>query len=176
MHCFSNYFISDATKTALSFKKLQFVDTPYAVMFQNKAVAGMFPSIVDYVKFCKSVITGQKPWDLIKNLKESFEVDGVVDIGIIENFIQCITGNFDSRYFNSLKGNEYTITKSSSNKQKIKAEYTFYHLLPDDIKFWFVMPFNYLESDVSASYTMERLHMTDLAIKWGTWINECSRI
>lgn len=166
MHCFSNYFISDATKAALSFKKLQFVDTPYAVVFQNRAVAGMFPSIVDYIKFCKSVITGQNSWDLIRNLQDSFEIDGVIDIGIIENFIQCITGNFDSRYFNSLKGNEYTITKLSSNKQKIKAEYTFYHLLPDDMKFWFVMPFNYLESDDSASYTMERLHMTDLAIKW----------
>ena len=34
------------------------------------------------------------------------------------------------------------------------------------MKFWFVMPFNYRETDRSASYTMERLHMTDLAIKW----------
>ena len=49
---------------------------------------------------------------------------------------------------------------------KIKAEYSFYHLLPEDMKIWFVMPFNYQESEKSASYTMERLHMTDLAIKW----------
>ncbi len=45
-------------------------------------------------------------------------------------------------------------------------EYEFYHLLPDDMKFWFVMPFNYQEKENSASYTMERLYMTDLAIKW----------
>ena len=135
IHCFSNYFISDAAKAMLSFKKLPFVDMPYAVMFQKRAVAGMFPSIVDYVNFCKSIISGQKPWDLIRNLKESFEIDGVVDVGITENFIGCITGNFDSRYFNTLNGNEYTITKSSSNKEKIKAEYKFYHLLPDDMKF-----------------------------------------
>lgn len=118
----------------LSFKKLPFVDMPYAVMFQKRAVAGMFPSIADYVNFCKSIISGQKPWDLIRNLKESFEIDGVVDVGITENFIGCITGNFDSRYFNTLNGNEYTITKSSSNKEKIKAEYKLYHLLPDDMK------------------------------------------
>lgn len=93
-------------------------------------------------------------------------MEGLVDIGIIGNFIQCITGNFDSRYFNSLKGNEYTIVKSSSNKRKIKAEYCFYHLLPEDMKFWFVIPFNYKEKENFASYTMERLHMTDLAIKW----------
>ena len=52
------------------------------------------------------------------------------------------------------------------NKNKIKAEYTFYHLLPDDMKFWFVLPFDYREDDEKASYTMERLHTTDLAIKW----------
>lgn len=58
------------------------------------------------------------------------------------------------------------MVKSSSNKKKIKSEYNFYHLLPEDMKIWFVMPFNYKEEENSASYTMERLHMTDLAIKW----------
>lgn len=103
---------------------------------------------------------------MARGMKECFAIEGLVDIGAIGNFIQCITGNFDSRYFNCLKGNEYTIEKRSSNKNKIKAEYTFYHLLPEDMKFWFVMPFGYTEDQESAGYTMERLHMTDLAIKW----------
>ena len=60
----------------------------------------------------------------------------------------------------------YTLVKSSSNKEKIRAEYQFYHLLPEDMKFWFVMPFHYKEEEKLASYTMERLHMADLAIKW----------
>lgn len=34
------------------------------------------------------------------------------------------------------------------------------------MKYWFVMPFQYTETEENASYTMERLHMTDLAIKW----------
>lgn len=42
----------------------------------------------------------------------------------------------------------------------------FYRLIPDDMKVWFVMPFNYQETNKDASYTMEHLHMTDLAIKW----------
>lgn len=99
-------------------------------------------------------------------MQDFFNIEGLVDIGIIGNFIQCITGNFDSRYFNFLKGNEYTLVKSSANKKKIKAEYSFYHLLPEDMKFWFVMPFDYKETGEAACYTMERLHMTDLAIKW----------
>ena len=93
-------------------------------------------------------------------------MEGLVDIGVIGNFIQVITGNFDSRYFNSLEGNDYTLVKRSPNKEKIRAEYNFYHLLPEDMKYWFVMPFDYEETESEASYTMERLHMTDLAIKW----------
>lgn len=166
LHCFSNYLISDKQKVSLSLKKLAYIDEQYAALDGRKVVLAMFPSSEEYIAFCKTVLSGQKPWDLAKKFKESFEVEGFIDIGSISNFIQCVTGNFDSRYFNSLKENVYTIVKSSRNKQKIKAEYSFYHLLPEDMKFWFVMPFNYQETKDTASYTMERLHMTDLAIKW----------
>ena len=166
MHCFSNYFVSDWRMAALSFRKLKFIDGPYSVLEGKRAAAAMFSSAEEYLAFCKMVKSGEKAWDLARNMKESFEIEGLVDIGVIGNFIQCITGNFDSRYFNTLKGNEYTLVKTSSNKKKLKAEYCFYHLLPEDMKFWFVMPFCYRETENSASYTMERLHMTDLAIKW----------
>ena len=166
IHCFSNYIVSDAKAAKLSFEKLSFIDEPFAAIEGNRAVAVLFPSLDSYMAFCKNIVAGRKPWDLAKECEEHFEIEGMVDIGIIMNFIQCVTGNFDSRYFNSLKGNEYTLVKSSSNKKKIKAEYDFYHLLPEDMKYWFVMPFNYQETAEAASYTMERLHMTDLAIKW----------
>lgn len=166
LHCFSNYLISDKEKAALSFRKLEFIDEQYGVLEERRAALAMFPSVNEYISFLKNVISGQKAWDIVRNMKETFEIEGLVDISAVGNFIQCITGNFDSRYFNSLQGNEYTLVKSSSNKKKIRAEYNFYHLLPEDMKFWFVMPFNYRETEEKASYTMERLHMTDLAIKW----------
>ncbi len=166
VHCFSNYLIADASKALLSFRKIAYVDLQYAMLSEKRAVAGVFPSAREYISFLRLVLSGQKPWDLIRNSKHFFEIEGMIDISIVSNFIQCITGNFDSRYFNTLKENEYTLVKSSANKKKIKAEYTFFHLLPEDMKYWFVMPFNYCESEDSASYTMERLHMTDLAIKW----------
>lgn len=166
IHCFSNYLISDEKKALLSFEKLAFIEEPYRAMENKRIVLVMYPDADSYISFCKNVVSGQKPWDAAKNIKESFEIEGMVDIGITGNFIQCITGNFDSRYFNSLKENEYTLVKESSNKKKIKSEYSFYHLLPEDMKFWFVIPFNYKEKADSASYTMERLHMADLAIKW----------
>lgn len=166
IHCFSNYLISDSEEATLSFRKLLYVDEPFGILDGKRAAAAVFPDVESYITFCKNIISGQHAWDMAREMKKIFSIKGLVDIGIINNFIQCITGNFDSRYFNTLKGNEYTLVKSSSNKKKIKAEYTFYHLLPDDMKYWFVMPFDYHEDENSASYTMERLHITDLAIKW----------
>lgn len=166
LHCFSNYLISDKELAGLSFEKIAYIDSTYAGIVDGRAAIAMFSNNRDYISFCKSIVGGSKPWDLVREFSDKFNVEGLVNIGNIANFIQCITGNFDSRYFNSLKGNEYTLVKSSTNKKKIKAEYTFYHLLPEDMKYWFVMPFNYKENDDTASYTMERLHMTDLAIKW----------
>lgn len=170
LHCFSNFVISDKENASLSFQKIKFIDKPYLVLNDKKLmVASIFPDVGSYLRLFSTSINGRLNFsarEYLKNIDNSFEIEGLVDIGIVNNFIQCITGNFEARYFNSLKGGEYTIVKSSNNKKKIKAEYTFYHLLPEDMKYWFVMPFDYKESEDSASYTMERLHMTDLAIKW----------
>lgn len=166
LHCFSNYLIADSRKAALSLKKLTYIEEPFGVLEKKRAVAALFPDAETYISFCRNIMSGQHAWDIVRGMEDTFEIDGMVDIGVIHNFIQCITGNFDSRYFNSLKGNEYTLVKSSSNKEKIRAEYCFYHLLPEDMRFWFVMPFHYEEKENIASYTMERLHMTDLAVKW----------
>ena len=92
--------------------------------------------------------------------------DAFTDLSDVANFRSFITGGFDARFFNSLAGDEYTVVKSSSKKDKIKAEYTFYGLLPDDMKQWFVRPFDYKEQDGTASYRMQRYHMTDLAIRY----------
>lgn len=166
LHCFSNYIISDSKKAALSFEKLKYIDEVFGVLENKRAVAAMFPGPEEYASFCRNIISGHHAWDIARGLDDTFEAEGMVDISVISNFIQCVTGNFDSRYFNSLKGDGYTLVKTSSNKKKIRAEYCFYHLLPEDMKFWFVIPFNYREEENYASYTMERLHMTDLAIKW----------
>lgn len=168
LHCYSNYVFVDPKIALLTFEKLKYIDDVYTIKMANKIVAAMFPNPEMYARLCKNILHGQNnsTIDYVKNYSKSCEIEGMTDISIMDNFIQCITGNFDSRYFNSLKGNDYTIVKSSTNKKKIKAEYCYYHLLPEDMKYWFVMPFNYQENENSSSYTMERLHMTDLAIKW----------
>lgn len=166
LHCFSNYIFLDAPKAVLALEKIRYIDESFGVMNDKRAVAAMFPDINRYRSFLKSIIAGAHAWDLARNFSTTFEIEGVVNIGKTSTFIKCITGNFDSRYFNSLEENAYTLTKRSANKEKIRAEYTFYQLLPEDMKHWFVQPYSFVEKESEASYCMERLHMTDLAIKW----------
>lgn len=87
-------------------------------------------------------------------------------LGSQREFVSFLTGGFDARFFNSLDGDYYTVTKSSSNIEKIKKEYQFYYLLPENMKHWFVQPYDYKEDENRASYTMERLHMTDVALRY----------
>ncbi|MCI8899790.1 MAG: hypothetical protein HFH75_00840 [Lachnospiraceae bacterium] len=166
IHCFSSFFITDKEKVLLSFEKLKFIDDANRMVCDGKLVAVIFPDRQSYDTYLKDICGGKTSMEAAKGVRDYFCMDGVVDIGVVGNFIQCITGNFDSRYFNSLQGNEYIIVKSSKNKKKIKSEYQYYQLLPEDMRFWFVMPFSYEEDDEKASYTMERLHVTDLAVKW----------
>lgn len=63
---------------------------------------------------------------------------------------------------NYIHCDKYTIAKQSNNKNKIKAEYEYYYLLPESMKMWFVMPYNYTEDGESASYTMEMFHMNSV--------------
>ena len=48
----------------------------------------------------------------------------------------------------------------------MKMEYNYYWLLPEHMKSFMVMPYDYQETPEWASYTMERMPMTDIAIRW----------
>lgn len=166
LHCFSHFIFTSDGRGLLSFEKLKYVDAPYRGMAGEEPAVLLFPRVKFYRSFLKTVCTGIPSLEAAKSIPASFPVDGMINIGRFENFIQCITGSFDSRYFNSVSGNADTLVKRSTDKKKIKAEYTYYRMLPDDMKIWFVMPYDYQENAETASYKMEHLHMTDLAIRW----------
>ena len=167
IHCFANYIISDTKRNRKDIDELIQSSQITKGISDGKASIIFFPSLKSYSKYIRETLDSEMlPYESVKQIAFTQEISGFTNISVISNFITCITGNFDSRYFNSLSGDEYVINKSSSNKKKILSEYTFYRLLPDDMKYWFVMPFDYREEGDRAIYSMERMHMTDLAIKW----------
>lgn len=172
IYTLSNYVVLDEESAKLSFQKINFIEENYVGLVNDNCGVIFFSGMKDFIDFIKKTDSRNNSFDnilkeIIENLKyDSFEFGGLVDINVFENFIKYITGSLDSRFFNSIDADEYTITKSSTDKRKLYAEYNYYKLLPEDMKHWFVQPYDYLDKGEYASYKMERLHMTDLSIKW----------
>jgi len=89
-----------------------------------------------------------------------------VDVADLTNLVDYLSGALGARHFNTVKRSAGNIVKFSRNKAKIKAEHDYFHLLPPAMKRWLVMPFDYSETELGASYTMERLMLLDMGQQW----------
>ncbi|MGM9534385.1 MAG: hypothetical protein ACI3VR_04000 [Intestinibacter sp.] len=169
IHIYSNYVISDVQKFKIIVQKANYLNGNIVVKVPEIAMK-LFINLEEYRTEIANIAQVDNKLDgsyYRQKLKfDELKSDCLVDISNKDKFLKFISGGFDARYFNSLSCNDYIVTKKSTNIKKIKAEYQYYHLLPDDMKIWFVMPFNYTEDKNGASYSMERYNMTDLAIRW----------
>lgn len=154
---YSDFVISDEEAILVIVRKALYAHECYKVVVNGRVACVIFPSLEQYVQFSG------------KPAVEEFATivaEGLCDISDVINFRSFITSGFEARFFNSVSGDEYTVVKSSDNIKKLKAEYTYYSLVPDNMKQWFVMPYDYIEKDNVAQYSMQRYHMTDLAIRY----------
>ncbi len=159
VYLYSNFGLSDTKEFQSLLIKAGYINEIFSAGCGEKTAAVLLPD----VSTCVSQM------DLLKERKvsaERIETDAFMDLSVLSNFLTFITSGFDARFFNALAGDEYTVTKRSTKIDKIKSEYNFYYLLPENMKMWFVMPYDYTEDAGSASYTMERFHMTDIAIRF----------
>ena len=159
VHLYSNFGLKDTKAFSVLLKKAEFMNESYTAFCDNKPAMSFLDGADSYKKAFDALIAGEYESERIEN-------DAFMDLSVRANFLTFITGGFDARFFNALAGDEYTVTKRSTKKEKIKAEYQFYYLLPETMKMWFVMPYDYKEDADGASYTMERFHMTDIAIRF----------
>lgn len=73
------------------------------------------------------------------------------------------TNSYHSRYFNNVVKKNDLIIKTSTNIEKIKAEYDYYYFLPNNLKRYFVQPFDLLVHADYANYKMECINYKNLA-------------
>ena len=160
-YLYSSYGIGDREDFEILLDKTQFLNQAVRVTQKKKTAVLMFSSTDEFLKWVRKGSNPNGSEDMEELSGEMF-----VDLSSFDEFIRYMTSGFDARFFNSLEGDEYTVTKRSSNKEKIKNEYNFYYFLPKEMQHWFVQPYAYTETEDAASYTMERMHMTDLAIQY----------
>jgi len=153
---YSDFVIRDTKAFSLLLEKSCYAKDAYKIMDNDRVCGLILPDEEAVNAYLRNSFE-----DMLVINSEAF-----YDLSTTDKFRQYITSGFDARFFNSVSGDDYTVVKSSNNIKKIKAEYDYYRLLPDYMKTWFVLPFNYKENGESASYTMERYHMTDLAIRY----------
>lgn len=161
-HIMSNYVITDNEKFDILLEKLQFIKQTVTLK-NNTNIGVVFPNKDNYLSFLNEYISIGN----IEFKKENIiEINYLMDIREYDNLLLYISRGFDSRFFNSLECDKYTVTKKSKDKLKMEKEYKYYWLLPEEMKSWMVMPYNFKDYGEYASYTMERMPMTDIAIRW----------
>ncbi len=159
VYLYSNYGLANTREFQNLLTKACYINDLFVVNSEEKLAAVLLPDV-------KSCIQQLELLNERKISGDSIDTQAFMDLSVLNHFLTFITSGFDARFFNALAGDEYTVTKKSTKKEKIKSEYNFYYLLPDNMKMWFVMPYDYQEEKESASYTMERFHMTDIAIRF----------
>ncbi|MCR5626326.1 MAG: hypothetical protein K6F99_03305 [Lachnospiraceae bacterium] len=165
LHIFSHCVIKDRQEFEILLKKTAFARNNYRITNGDRISALVFSDFKSWKEFVSENDTFAKINKAASGFAE-VESDAFMDIYERDSFLSFITGGFEARFFNRLDGDEHTVVKRSSDIKKIRAEYDFYRFLPDEMKSYFVMPYNYTETENGASYTMERQHMTDVAIRY----------
>ena len=161
VYLYSSYGIADSNMFGLLLDKAQFLNQSKKIVKNRHTAALLFSEMEAFREWVKK---GSNPEG--SEEMEALSGDMFIDLSSFDEFIKYITSGFEARFFNTLQGDQYTVTKRSANKEKIKSEYQFYYFLPREMQHWFVQPYSYEESEEAASYTMERMHMTDLAIQY----------
>ncbi|WP_064572761.1 hypothetical protein [Cupriavidus gilardii] len=89
-----------------------------------------------------------------------------LDLAKIRDFLTFTSGWTSTRHFNAVEVDAYYYTKSSTDKRKMLAEYSFYGLAPEAMRPWLVQPFDYREDGERASYKTMRYYLADTALQW----------
>lgn len=168
----SSFCISDSDGFLLFLGKIKFVEESLAI-YKNEDIKSFLCLKKDEVIPLLRLLR-QDPSKLFNLLKVQFENSAerfrleqfFIDIRNYLDFVQFLHSSFGLRYFNAIELKDDIIIKKSTDKKKMKMEYTYYHILPESIKHYFLPTFAYQESDDSAQYSLERLSVPDLAIQW----------
>ncbi|MBR3236717.1 hypothetical protein IKF92_03515 [Candidatus Saccharibacteria bacterium] len=162
-HLLSSSAVASPDDFVILLKKLLYAKDNFIIKNSKTVHGAFFKNRQNYASFLDEY-KNQKNLSFLQC--DAIDTNTFIDLSNYDSLLMYISSGFDARYFNSLQGDAYTVTKRSTDKKKIKKEYTYYWLLPESMKNWMVMPYDYQETTEWASYTMERMPMTDIAIRW----------
>lgn len=90
----------------------------------------------------------------------------LIDVSDERALLDFLSGQFEARHFNAVEHHDYTVTKRSTDRGKLKREFLFYGLMPPEVQMFLVQPFDFQDDGRTASYRMERVAVPDMALQW----------
>jgi hypothetical protein len=90
----------------------------------------------------------------------------LLDLNDEAALLDFMGGAYDSRFFNAISSDRFAVTKVSTERDKIRREYLYYGLLPEDMRTYFLPPYSFQDDGARASYMLERLFVPDMAVQW----------
>jgi hypothetical protein len=116
-----------------------------------------------WAEFISSPVhTWDKPWHHGQRLQSLQPLN----LGNIREFLSFSSGSTATRHFNEVLIDAYYYTKSSTDKRKMEAEYSFYGLAPERMRPWLIQSFDFKDEGERASYKMLRYYLADAALQW----------
>lgn len=110
----------------------------------------------------KPITQWERGWNSEQRLRSAV----ILDLAQIKDFLLFTSGSTATRHFNEVSMDAYFYTKSSADKEKMRAEYSFYSMVPEAMRPWLVEPFDFKETVDRASYRMMRYYVADAATQW----------
>ena len=154
---YSDHEPTDKEALGVLLEKSLYVNENFSVFDGEKIAAVIYPSFAAWMNAGNTA--DEAAYEKIKSA-------AFISLSDVNNFRRFITSGFDARFFNSLRGDEYTVVKSSDNVDKLRMEYKYFTLLPPEMKQWYGTVYDYKEEGDTASYSIERYHMTDIALRY----------
>lgn len=167
VHFYSSTFVKDEKEFDIFLEKCRYTHEPMVVN-KTEPTSFVFGDMQKYKAFLQNAlyINPKNTREFSADLLEMVPSEHQATLSSYGNFLLFFSGAFDARHFNQIQADEYTVTKVSTNKEKIKSEYAYFSLIPQTMKQWFVVPFRYQETATHASYSMERIYSPDMALQW----------
>jgi hypothetical protein len=144
----------------LPYAEENFADRQYNPLFI------FFKNAVDLLNIWERFSISSLPdWNASLDVQVLKSVD-VLDLANVRDFLNFTSGSTATRHFNEIKGDAYFYTKSSTDKNKMLAEYSFYQLVPEKMRPWLIQTFDFNQAGDTASYSMMRYYLADAALQW----------
>ena len=90
----------------------------------------------------------------------------LLDLSNVGTMQEVLSGQFDTRHFNSVQRQDYIVVKRSRDRAKMRSEYELYAHVPPEFQMFLVQPFDFRDDGQTASYRMERVALPDMALQW----------